>query len=293
MSPILTSLSALVGSWAFLSGAIWKLSERAESVVTDDGKLQMANWLRGVNPALPFRSWSKSFEVAFDSVFGKKHFTWRCFFRSCLASFLSVFAVSLLWWILRPADFTSFLHGGGLHDGWWILLLSLLITNVIPDYFSLLESRYVIKRISQSSSYFQVVLWLLGDLIITATIAIVSFSIFIAFYTEYLLGWFSEGLWKEFLNGIDLIFELGIPLKPIEDGDITPGLFFYSTFFTSTWVILHSLSMFLIKISNVVGHFTSKLKVILNIDEKPFLSVAIVMIIILTVVHLAMIPFAL
>lgn len=78
MSPILTSLSALVGSWVFLSGAIWKLSERAESVVTDDGRLQIAKWWRETNPALAIRSWSKSFEVAFDSVFGQKHFIWRC-----------------------------------------------------------------------------------------------------------------------------------------------------------------------------------------------------------------------
>lgn len=223
-------------------------------------------------------------------MFGQKHFTWRCFVRSCLASFLSVFAVSLLWWILRPADFYSFLHGAELRDSWWFFLAFLLITNVIPDYFSLLESRYVIKRISQSSSYFQVVLWLLGDLIITATIAVVSFSIAIACYNEYVIRLFSEGLWKEFLKGIHMVIELGIPLLPVNERDVTPGLFFYSTFFTSAWVMLHLLSMFLIAVSNVVGRFTSKLKVILNIDGKPFLSIAIVMIIILTIVHVAMIP---
>lgn len=293
MSPDLISLTALGCSWMFWSGAIWKFFEKVESVVSEDGKLKVSNWLRGLEPAAIFIIWGKTFETAFDSVFSTRHFSWRCIRHSCIASILSVIAVSLIWGILRPAEFMSFLTGGEMQDAWFVFPLFLLFTNIVPDYFSIMESRWVIKCISQSHSPVRVTLWLLADLVATAVIALVAFSTVFAIYIEYAIGLFSQGLWSEFLTGITLIVEYGLTLRSLEHEDLTPGVFFYSTFFTSVWVLLHSSSVFLMRFSQMIGTASSALKIILNIDQKPFLSVASIMIMVVTALHLAALPFTL
>ena len=73
-----------------LAGIVWKFFERVEAVLTDDTKLEIAGWLRGVRAgdqiSRKFRTWPTVFVTVFDSVFTSRPLSWTCFWRSCLCN---------------------------------------------------------------------------------------------------------------------------------------------------------------------------------------------------------------
>lgn len=98
----------------------------------------------------------------FDRVFGKKHLSWRCFTKSGLASYAMVCVVVLF-------------SGGPIRP--YMLLASIeygFFANVIPDYVSPLESRYVLRFMSRTESGFRWLRLVILDLILTSLIALVA-----------------------------------------------------------------------------------------------------------------------
>ena len=77
-------------------GGLWILFSRAETVASPEAKAAITSWLRNVKPEGTLSNWPSTFADVFDSVFGKKHLSWRCFWRSCIASFLAVSVVGLI-----------------------------------------------------------------------------------------------------------------------------------------------------------------------------------------------------
>lgn len=92
-----------VASWASVTGGVWALFDRAETVATEEAKQAVARWLRNLDPAGPLEWWPATFAAVFDRVFGARHLSWRCFGRSCVASVASVAILTGLWVVLRRA----------------------------------------------------------------------------------------------------------------------------------------------------------------------------------------------
>ncbi len=78
---------AYFGAWATLIGGIWLLFARAEETLRPETKTAISNWLSNLNPEGKLANWAVAFASVFDGIFGKKHFSWRCFSRSCIAPF--------------------------------------------------------------------------------------------------------------------------------------------------------------------------------------------------------------
>lgn len=132
-------------SWVTITGGVWALFERAETVVAPAIKAEISMWLRNLKgPSI--RAWPHTFVQVFDRVFGSRHVSWRCFVRSALASFASIVVVVLVWGALRPSEFRAFVAEEGAATGLIVVLGSGALVNVFPDYLSLLETRFVIGR---------------------------------------------------------------------------------------------------------------------------------------------------
>src|SRR5229473_3248256 len=105
-----------------LAGIVLKFFERVEAVLNEDTKLEIAVWLLGVKTAEKVQGWPDTFAKVFDRVFGTKHLSWKCFGRSCLASYaiaiLSIF-ISAIVTIARTF-------------GWTPGLFLVLVRGVIP-----------------------------------------------------------------------------------------------------------------------------------------------------------------
>jgi|ERR1017187_6238750 hypothetical protein len=98
MSDTLTTITKIINSppgvlvaGGVLAGIVWKFFERVEAVLTDQTKLEIARWLRVKNletgiVADETVGWPETFAKVFDRVFGSSPLSWRCFYRSAIAS---------------------------------------------------------------------------------------------------------------------------------------------------------------------------------------------------------------
>lgn len=118
-----------------LAGIVWKCFEHVESVLTDATKFEIAVWLVGLN-AEEKVPWPETFAKVFDRVFGEKHLSWKCFWRSSAISLV----LSFILLIVRNRSYLPHLPSRG-----FLLAMQLPISNILPDYLCLLVTRNCLR----------------------------------------------------------------------------------------------------------------------------------------------------
>ncbi len=149
MPDTLTTVTNLINSPAgqlvaggVLAGIVWKFFERVEAVLNEDTKLEIAVWLLDREPLSPtFQSWPDTFARVFDRVFGNKHLSWKCCGRSALATYLTL-AVGVI--LIRPPSLEHVPPLTRLILFGMVLIYETFFSNVVPDYFCLLKTRFVL-----------------------------------------------------------------------------------------------------------------------------------------------------
>ena len=133
-----------------LAGIVWKFFDRVDGVLKDDTKLEIAVWLVGRKPLGPkVQRWPATFANVFDRVFGSRHISWRCFGRSAVASS----AVSILAGIYATLRSTGkWANLNAFFQALPVLLVLACFLNVVPDYISLLLTRYTLRLAEGRSS---------------------------------------------------------------------------------------------------------------------------------------------
>lgn len=219
-----------------VAGLFWK----ADEGLSKEGRADLSQWL-GRKLHLHSEEWARDppnlpdvVSAMFTKVFGRKHLSWRCFLMSSLFSLL---AVCLLYLLYCQKNGIGFLMFGS--PGFLLFFGSFAIVfNVIPDYFSLLETRVVMHLMGQAHSRSVVALLFGADLLLTLLIFLAAAMLFSPFF---LLQW--SGFPASFERAVELagmlVGEAALTLQT-EVGGIL-GIFLYSTFFTSLWVWLTAL----------------------------------------------------
>lgn len=275
---------AYVGLWATVTGGVWALFARTETVISPEARTAVSRWLRNLDPTGALANWPAAFAAVFDRVFRERHLSWRCFSRSCVASWASVLIVFFVWGVLRPAQFTALIEDikqEGLFSYYiYVFLITTGILNLVPDYISLLETRYVIRWMSGERSMARILFFLAIDFAFTFTIAFVAYSLFFIFFWRFPVG---EAL-RSFFTDTLALSSPDYPAFP-------SGIFFYSTFFTSVWVWLYALSGFIVKLGEYLGVGFSWLKAILDIRNKPLRSMGLILDILISIAFLISLPF--
>jgi len=294
---------AYVIAWGATIGAVWFIFEKAEETVTAETKRSISNWLHNINPAGAVASWPAMFASVFDRVFGERHLSWRCFWRSCLASLVSVTIMTFIWGIQNPAEFSTFLLAGYISIFKPVFIV-LVIVNFILDYLSLLESRYVIRWMSKARSRFSIRAGLAIDCAASAVLALASywinFNILFGFLNLLLITaisitgfhpcpncpppWFTDPL--DFLMRLPSF--IGGILSLARGTNALPDLaiFFYSTFFTSVWVWLYAFSGLVVRMGRYFGLGLG----LIDVENKPLRSLGLISIILVTLLYFVL-PF--
>ena len=179
----------------------------------------IALWLMGAQDE---RSWSHTFCTIFDVIFSEKHFSFRCFI---LSSFCSIATVLLLW-ILFDSFLSLNIRTENAMPIWQILILGASI-NILPDYLSLWETRWLLQKFPAERSWIWQVCVLILDAIITGAIIFYSIQSY-----RWLMG--------------ESPISIGRMLFVYD----SYGLFFWSTFFTSIWAWLYAFSTWVMRISS-------------------------------------------
>ncbi len=158
-----------LGTYLAVCGFIYKLFEKGDSLINEEAKGQLKNWILNLKAPEKMQNWPSMFANWFDRVFGDKHLSWKCFFRSCLASLAAVVLVTLIWVALRPQEialvFRGFWHAPSELGLIQLILLYFLALNLLPDYISLLETRYIIRLMAKRDSLlWQIMLLAMNEL---------------------------------------------------------------------------------------------------------------------------------
>ena len=242
-SPI-DVLALLQSHWAWalgLAAVFYGTTRFLGGHLSADWRTALAGWLKG---EIKEDHWARHFCAFFDQVFGKRHLTWQCFRRSSVASLTAVIALYLLFGEVfglldvRTAD--------GLALG-QVLLIGAAV-NIVPDYLSLLETRWVLRQMQRVRSVAGQAAVLAADLVFTAAI----------------------------IAGAIALFRLAIGAPALSAVEMLAffsayALFFYSSFLTSVWSWLYCLSTLLLRL------FTrTPLRHGLDVETKPVAQVALV-----------------
>lgn len=248
-----------------IGGALLAMAWKADDAFSLEFKRDLSLWLDGIDPAAVghfMQRWPAHFAALFDRVFGKKHLSWRCFFRSSIASLLAFLLCTLFYIQTVPGNWNAFKSGGG---NALLLVLLATIFNLLPDYVSLLETRWVIQRMQRKLSLAGQLGWLLVDLIATTAIffmILAGISLLFGRETELVNFMVEKGLLVP--DGIPEFRILAIPV--------------WTTYFTTMWVLLYFLAEFLVRLLAPPLHRTlGFLKYALPIEQHPLRAVGLVM----------------
>lgn len=248
----------------------------------------MAKWLRTASAVRLATRLAEMIPAAFDIFFGHKHLSWRCFRRSMLVSIVSVFAIYLL--LLARTPEQLMLHAGAWiqpHPKVVVTGIFVFCATVIPDYLSLLETRFVLGYLRRYKSWKSIVSLLSVDVIFTTVIA--RLGLFLLNVGLRVIGRYVPPRNSRSITIDDLFVQL---TSTITDMELTPGLFpigtpsetpsgflqmsvapwFYGTFATSAWTWLLVLSFILLAVAQRVDFVAARLRKVLDIDTKPMLS---------------------
>ena len=85
-----------VGSYLAVCGFFYKLFEKGDNLFNEQAKGELKAWILNLKASEKMQNWPTLFANWFDRVFGEQHLSWKCFFRSCLASLSAVMLVTLV-----------------------------------------------------------------------------------------------------------------------------------------------------------------------------------------------------
>ena len=231
-------------AWLSLLGGVWFLFKITDKTLNETTRKTITDWLNNAELPVGVENWPNWFIAGFDEVFGRRHFSIRCFLMSCIVSLCFSFILFLVWIPHRQdvgifgypllamfSDYTAL-----------IFLYMLVFLNLLPDYLSLLETRYVLQLMKRAKPWMKG-LWLVIDSLTTFFIWLGGLWVFSVVYTG------------DILNVVDLLHDMEkyIIFFFEQDSNTDPygvalfGVFFYTTYFTSVWAWLFILSGWTIK----------------------------------------------
>jgi len=251
--------------------SISKCFKFVEDLLADDTKLEIAVWLLGVKAEQKIEPWPETFARVFDRVFGRKHLSWKCFLRSSLASYASVictafFAASLFH--VRMQFPTKVNFRITLQE----FLVSCIFANVLPDYVSLLETRFIMRLIGKSKAGLSHVLWLTVDFVVTYAIGL--FATVFVFWSLLALA-----------HNLSFAYTVHGAVEMLTSCFTRwrlPGLahfetfWFFPAFFTSIWLWLYAGSGFILKGARHFDRYLGWFNRRFDIEHKPLQSIGLV-----------------
>jgi len=265
-------LATAFGIYIAICGFVWLVFVRLEPLLKKDTRDQIANWVSGSKHGDADNRWPATFGVVFDRVFTEKHLSWRCFWRSCVASYLAVVVMTAVLYMVNSSVREIF-DGMRLQP---LLGLGALagILNLFPDYLSLLETRLVLRRMAKGSAgAFRLFGWLIFDAVVTA-------GIFTAALLAFVLAF--GGDVKDLVEGISnaLLSLFG----GTASGDFV-GIFLYSTFFTSVWVWLYVFAGIAVRLIYRAKRIQSFVDKHLDVATRPLSVMGVVLIVVFTIAY--------
>jgi hypothetical protein len=249
-------------------------SKEVEEKLTDDTKLQIAIWLVGVNTTRTVENWPVTFTKMFDRMFGRQHVTWKCFWRSCIASYSALFVSGIVGAFLTK--YNLFKHLVIAPE----FLVTALLGNVFTDYISLLQTRTFLALMNRSSKSHIYVILLVLDALITYSIACIGLALSSSAIMIYILWHYNtladRSIILPYLRTVWRVIDVAVLSGALFKSLQMNTMFIAPAFFTSIWLWLYAGSGFLLRTARHFDlgfmWFSGKF----DIEQKPLQSIGLV-----------------
>jgi hypothetical protein len=267
-----------------------------EYLIGPENRGQLSRRLRESDRHHWWRYWSDLAATQFDTVFGKRMISQRRLGRACAVSLICFGAGVGALFALSPS---------GIH---WPLytvpsLMVLGMINVVPDFLSFAETRWVIGLIERRPTPLCVMALLLLDLIFTAAIFIVSAVLLATLLLALGAAMPPEGqeisittLMAWCLQIASDIFEHAHHFSPQDElgNALMWGLpiAYLTTFFTSIWLWCSLLSSLLWRIADrILTALGGGLRGLTAVERHPLLCLAVVLDLVIALIFALSAPF--
>jgi len=200
------------------------------------------------------------FLKTFDRIYGQSFLT----LRRIVVSIISTYLASYIAWIALLTYAVGFEREVLEHGQFF--LLSATIFNLVPDFISLQETRWVMKLNLEKKSV-PLLLWIIIDIILTATIftLVTALAVSIMFDTlDYIDA--IEFLWATIISYT--------PFDPLGDLQLLSRIFLLTTFLTSFFWILFVTTAYCIRLMQISSVFLRILLKVIIDSEKPARTMA-------------------
>jgi hypothetical protein len=223
-------------------GSVYGFFAVLGSLISAEAKASISAWIERVDiPAS--RAWPSQFIHLFDTVFGERHLSFKCLLRSFIASIV-VTGFIVFVWIARGEPVSVY----PLNDFFatkYLNYLFLPFFGLLPDYVSLLKSRYSLYLMEIYNNFFARLAILMADVALVFAIWIVSLcAILLLYFGPTLLS--PPGLYA-FPRTLYIWGDNQISAAMHMRNDLFHGMF-YAGFFTSFWALLYLLSAFVCRL---------------------------------------------
>lgn len=277
----LLEILGLGGTGLAVTAGVLGLFWKGDDAVSDEFRELVSKRLQGIKIESDNANWHQSFIQIFDRIFGKNCLAFRCFLRSCVASILTVVAIFSIFIYIHPDSLSiAITRMGESYIEVFVITFAFICFNLLPDYFSLVETRWVMGIMSQKYSVLNVFLFLMLDLLITVSIFCIVGG-FLFFSMAYLIAIAvrvdKSALIYDIIGLLELFYEeliyRGIYLGQDVSGHLSLGVFFYSTLFTSVWVWLFVISWLFVIYSAHFQRVLAMLQFVLPIKTRPIRAI--------------------
>ncbi|KJY78938.1 hypothetical protein TW74_09535 [Vibrio nigripulchritudo] len=246
--------------WISTCAVIIALFEMMQKSSTTQSNELLASWLSSnfVKNGKS-NSWRTLIAEIFDNLYSSRFFSFKFISRSIITTLIISFTI-----VFSLDIFLDFF--GGIENeiyGIFFLALTVSLITLIPDYFSLIETRMVIWSMLRYPSKLSIMFFFLFDLFLTSSI-IIGFHVFFwlfVFITDISID--THFLMKEH------VFQIKTEYQTVVTVSVLLGI--VSTYSSCIWIVLFSISGFAYRFLNFIGAPISFIYgSVIDVEKYPF-----------------------
>lgn len=278
MNLEIPTFAAYIGSWVATTGGIYMLFDQAEQTLTPEARSSISKWILQPISGAKLRQGVRYFGEIIDRIVGNGLFTFRAFIFSLSVTLVALFSVSYF-----AAATRGYINPFQLHVTATILGLSLPVA--LRDYLSLIESRVIMRRISECDGFGRILFWLIIDLLLSVFLGIIPFLMHY-FLSLSDMPMTVDLLWKNFIYGG---MGFGSSLVDPKQGWLLPYylIMFATSLFTSIWLYGYVLSRWTISFLMFLGVRLKILTRYIDFETKPLKALGFVAMVIVSIFYAA------
>jgi hypothetical protein len=261
---------------AIVAGSVLGVFELGERFASQRAKDALSKWLLtfAVQKA---KALPEGTQELFDRIFGERHFSWKCFYRSATFSLGTMTLIGILCFLINPTKLL-----GPFTEGVWVwgvfagIVALWLPWSIIIDYISLFKTRVILTVLAR-------IRFGTGTMVVTMAMLVIDYLFYILIFAIGSLVVAIGNIYFFYVSEEELSYSYMSRLfvELLSESSLIPALdidaiFFWAGFAPSIWMWLYVAALFV-----TLGLLRSEklvtwLRWALDVEKNPFRSIGAV-----------------